>query len=197
MPSKLCEKQICIPKSCDDSHHFSMEKGFTAKSRMGCTDGMADALYRLELDLAGHQGGIARSAGGARNDCGLADDFWRSAIAGDWIRGGGESATVSLERVIDLLFALSRSDRFCTHVSTSVLASAKNVGRQVANSLVDHATWRCHVGLGCRRGKIFSVVASGRLFRACRCLDDFPQSRSDQASNARARRTRGSTAGMI
>src|SRR5207248_11249924 len=124
------------------------------------------------------------AAGGDSNDCRLADDYRSSAFARDWTCRGRKSAALPLERVIDLLFALSRSNRFCAHFSASVLAFAANVGGQTANCLVDHATWRRPVGLGCRRRKVFSVVAFGRLLRACRCVDDFPQSRSDEANNS-------------
>src|SRR6266436_9193163 len=63
-----------------------MEKGFTAKSRMGCTDGMADALYRLELDLAGHQGGIARFAADFLRRDTFCDRSHRSSGSVGWTR---------------------------------------------------------------------------------------------------------------
>jgi hypothetical protein len=131
----------------------------------------------------------------APDDCGLADDFGAAPLLVTGFVVEGNPLRFPLERVIDLLFALSRGDRFCAHVSASLLASAANV--VWCKQFVDHAAWRCHVGLGRRRGKVFSIVASGCLFGPCRCLDDFPQSRSDQASNATARRKCASTGRMI
>src|SRR5204863_7848148 len=80
----------------------------------------------------------ARATGGARNDCGLADDFRSSAFARDWTCGGRKSAALPLERVIDLLFALSRSNRFCAHFFVFVLVFALIFGGLTVIWLVDY-----------------------------------------------------------
>jgi hypothetical protein len=138
----------------------------------------------IVFGAAGAAFSSARDPTRASDDRRLANDFRRSAIAGDRIFGGRKSGAVSLERAVDLLFALSGRHRLRAYVFTSLLAVAANDCRETTSNLAHHATWRGRVRLGNWRRDVFPMVAFGRLFRPRRRMDDFPKVRSAGASNS-------------
>src|SRR6266581_430647 len=115
----------------------------------------------------------------------MANGLWRGAAALDRIHRGRKPAALSLERLVDLLFALPCRDRLGAHVFASLLAPATNDCGEPASDLAHHATWRGRARVGDWRRKILPLVARWCVFCARWRVDDFPPIRSERARTAR------------
>src|SRR6266550_2151519 len=127
----------------------------------------------------------SRDSTGTLDDRRLANDLRRSAIARHRIYCGRKSGSVSLERLIFFLLALSGCDRLGANVSVALLAVATHDGGKATSNLAHYPAWCSYARMGNWRRDIFPALACWSLFRPGRRVDDFPKSRDAGAGDSR------------